>query len=196
MRSPIKANSWLWPIITVREREASALILAAVLLTGVIPRRAAAIAWMCSGVVPQQPPIILAPAWRKRSACSAISSGESGKNVFPSTNTGSPALGSTERKISLKRPISAITGKRSWAPPEQLAPMASGLKASRMIRAVFASVPIMVRPPLSKLIWAITGSPEQLWAAITAARISPISVMVSIEIRSAPAFSQAVICWA
>ncbi len=152
MRSPIKFSPWRLSIITTREREASALKGIGLLLAGAIPRRVLAMACICSGVVPQQPPMMLAPAWRRRRAASAISSGESGKTVFPCSNTGSPALGSTERYISLKRPISAITGNSSLAPPEQLAPIASGLKASKTTSTVLASLPIIVRPWLSKLI--------------------------------------------
>ena len=43
-----------------------------------------AINLICSGVVPQHPPMILAPASIRSLTCPAISSGDSGKIVFPS----------------------------------------------------------------------------------------------------------------
>lgn len=57
-----------------------------------LPRTASAILRMCSGVVPQHPPIMLAPTSISGSIHFANSSGVSGKTALPSTITGNPAF--------------------------------------------------------------------------------------------------------
>ena len=52
---------------------------------------------MCSGVVPQQPPMRATPSSSTKRRChTASSSGSSGYSVRPSTSIGRPALGMTE----------------------------------------------------------------------------------------------------
>ena len=48
---------------------------------------------MCAGVVPQQPPRIVAPASIRHGAYEANSSAAIGKTVLPFSNFGNPALG-------------------------------------------------------------------------------------------------------
>ena len=56
---------------------------------------------MCSGVVPQQPPIVFAPASMSAGMKLAVTSGDSLKTVFPSTYSGTPAFACI--KIGIKK---------------------------------------------------------------------------------------------
>ena len=60
---------------------------------GFSPRTAAVMAWMCGGVVPQQPPTMFSQPFCAHSCnCGASVSGVSG-NPVGSSGFGSPALG-------------------------------------------------------------------------------------------------------
>ena len=86
MRSPIKRVGKSLPMNTVLERLAKAKSLLGSLRTGSsTPFKASLIALICAGVVPQQPPIKVAPAFTNSGAHLPKSSGVIGKTVLPST---------------------------------------------------------------------------------------------------------------
>src|SRR5437763_14682093 len=75
------------------------------------PLTARAIAWICSGVVPQQPPTMFRkPASAHSFNCGASVSGVSGKPVGGS-GLGRPALGDALRYIGATLDRSAIRGR-------------------------------------------------------------------------------------
>ena len=147
------------------------------------------IAAMCAGVVPQQPPASQAPSRTSSSITAANSSGPTSNTVRPSTLRGSPALGFTI--------IGMEQQSRSWGkrvricsgPRPQLKPMASAPSPSKRATAAAMSPPVRSLPFSSKIIVTNTGREVFSFAASSAAFASYVSLMVSIKIRSAPAFS-------
>ncbi len=154
---------------------------------------------ICSGVVPQHPPIIFAPASMISFTYPAISAGVSWNVVSPSEYTGIPAFAWINTgidwfifRISFTMPIiSAI-------PFPQFAPM---IETPASISVSFISAgedPIIVlyslSEILSKVIVQITSQEVFSLAAFTAILASSRSVIVSITIASAPPNSRAMDC--
>ena len=85
---------------------------------------------MCSGVVPQQPPTIFAPACTRWRAYVAMYSGLAMYMLRPLTSRGIPAFGCA---LSLRRvtgAIFSIASRMICGPTEQLRPMTSAPQAS------------------------------------------------------------------
>ena len=149
---------------------------------------------MCAGVVPQHPPIRFAPAAANRSANAAISAGLFRKTVLPSTSSGSPALGSTERHAGATPAIASRSGSISSGPRLQFTPTAAAPEAASTMAATSGGVPEKVLPSSPKVAWATTGMSETSRAATSAAFASRISEKVSRKRASAPARASARIC--
>ena len=140
---------------------------------------------MYSGVVPQQPPKMVAPASRQARRARAKSSGSMWYR--PSTGSGRPALGLAITGRRVFSHSSCTRGRRRSGPREQFRPMASAPNPSR-VRAMEGMVqPVKVRPEASKDMVTKAGRPAASFTASRAALASYRSVMVSITARSAPA---------
>ena len=138
---------------------------------------------MCLGVVPQQPPTIL--AYSKRGFMHwANSSGPRGKTVSSPISWGKPAFGC---RITGRPPFASswAVASISFGPTEQFAPTALAPEAFKASTASFADTPQLVRPLASKVMVTQTGKPVRK-APERAAFASTRSVMVSTRIRSAP----------
>ena len=87
-----------------------------------MPRTASAIALMCAGVVPQQPPTIFSQPFSAHSRnCGASDSGVSGKPVGNS-GSGRPALGWRSHRSARCCASSSISGRISFGPSAQFMP--------------------------------------------------------------------------
>ena len=97
---------------------------------------------MYSGVVPQQPPIIVAPAETISRIISENSSAPISKTVFPFSVLGRPALGLTIIGTLAFFAISGTIPSICFGPSEQLMPIASAPRPSSIatIAAGFAPV--------------------------------------------------------
>ena len=80
---------------------------------------------MWSGVVPQQPPMILTPAQSRRRAYCAMYSGEHRYMLRPSTRMGSPALGMALSGLVAYSIMRSTVSSVALGPTEQLRPIAS-----------------------------------------------------------------------
>ena len=145
-----------------------------------------------SGVVPQQPPTIHAPASAIRPMVDAKALGLRSYVAFPSVpNRGIPAFGFTitgmdERDRSSRNGISICSGPRL-----QLRPMASAPNPSKSADTQDMSPPVRSLPRSSHVTHAKTGRLQFSFAASTAAFSSCVSPMVSMKIRLAPASAPA-----
>ena len=91
---------------------------------GALPSTAFAISRMWSGVVPQQPPTMLTiPEVANSPTNSPVSAGASS---YSPNALGRPAFGYAETWVSATRESSAICGRMSTAPREQLTPIEIG----------------------------------------------------------------------
>ena len=80
---------------------------------------------------------------------------------------------------SMKRTMSS-------GPVEQLQPTASAPRACSVVRAVSGSVPLSVRPSRSKVMVTIVNRSQVSFTAISAARASWMSIIVSMTKQSTP----------
>ena len=149
---------------------------------------------MCAGVVPQQPPRYVAPAARSFGPYVPNSSASIGKQVLPSFRNGMPAFGWTLIGARQFAASVSTTGISSFGPSEQFTPMMSAPRPSRMTAADCGSVPVTVRPSSLYESWQTTGRFVASFAASSAARISWMSMHVSMMRRSAPASASAFAC--
>ena len=101
---------------------------------------------ICSGVVPQHPPINPAPASINSGPQDANSSGSIGYTVTPSCRTGRPAFGFARSGTSAYSFILRITGIISFGPVEQFTPITSAPILCKTTTAVTGSVPYNVLP--------------------------------------------------
>ena len=145
---------------------------------------------MCSGVVPQQPPVRLTrPDAANSPSTSAIWSGVSS---YSPNSLGSPALGWAETKQSATRASSATYGRRSVAPSAQLRPTTSGRTWRTLFQNASVVWPERVRPLASVMVPEIqTGqrrpcSSKSVSRAKIAALALRVSKIVSTSSRSAP----------
>ncbi len=154
------------------------------------------ISLMCSGVVPQQPPMILTPAHSRRRAYCAMYSGEQRYMLRPSTRVGSPALGMALMGLEENCIIRSMVSSVALGPTEQLRPMASTGQESISRVKVSVSVPPGRCPKSSMVTWATmaTSPPAASCAARTASRSSSRLPKVSRISRSTPASTSASIC--
>ena len=81
--------------------------------------------FMCSGVVPQHPPMRFTPSFANSTAYFANDLGLSGKYVLPLRNSGRPAFGWHEINLFVYGLISFIAFMSSFEPVEQFVPMIS-----------------------------------------------------------------------
>ena len=84
-----------------------------------------AIALICAGVVPQQPPVTLSQPLVAHSRMNAAVS--EGSSSYSAIALGSPAFGCAETRQSAMRASSSICGRNSFAPSAQLKPIEIGL---------------------------------------------------------------------
>ncbi len=116
---------------------------------------------MWSGVVPQQPPVMLSqPASAHSRMKAAVSSGSSSYSAIA---LGSPALGWAETSVSAMRESSSTCGRSCRAPRAQLKPMESGLAWRTEFQNASGVCPDRVRPEASVIVPEImigSRSPE------------------------------------
>ena len=145
---------------------------------------------MCSGVVPQQPPSATAP---QSSNAAVLCANSSGPSTMP---PGNPALGFAKIGTVDTARISATMLCISSGPVLQFTPTASTSSEHSVTAAVFASVPVSVRPPCSKVMETAIGRSHTSLHPKIAARVWPMSSIVSMMIKSAPASASAFACLA
>ena len=116
-----------------------------------------AIARMCSGVVPQQPPTILAPACTRWRAYVAMYSGLAMYMLRPPTSRGIPAFGCAESLRRVAGTIRSIASRIVCGPTEQLSPMTSAPNRSSARATSCGGTPYGVRPSTPIVICAMTG---------------------------------------
>ncbi len=100
-----------------------------------------AIARICSGVVPQQPPNMRAPAPASFAMDSANSCGCISYCVLPPDNFGIPAFGLTRMGTFAASYMAAVCSSMRSGPMEQFIPTADAPRLCKTITAVFGSVP-------------------------------------------------------
>ena len=151
---------------------------------------ASAIAWICAGVVPQQPPTMFKkPEAANSSTTTAISAGVSS---YSPKAFGRPALGCAETWVSALAASSSRYGRRSLAPRAQFRPTEIGLAWRTEFQKASVVWPDKVRPEASVMVPEIMiGSSKPCCSktsctAKIAALALRVSKMVSIRIRSAP----------
>ena len=109
----------------------------------IIARNAA----MCSGVVPQQPPRIFAPARIHSRACTAKRAGSIGSGAPPSRSLGLPVFGFAINGIfGSARCIARKIADSGSGPRPQFAPSASTLRSTNTCAAASGGTPSAVRP--------------------------------------------------
>ena len=158
------------------------------------PATARAMAWVCSGVVPQQPPTRFtrpssANARRKRLVSAACSS-------WSPSSFGSPALGWQDTYVDAMFESPSRNGRISVAPREQLTPTMNGSACSTEIQNASEVWPERLRPLLSTAVnESQSGSSGATSRAATIAALAfRVSKMVSIRRRSTPPSRSAAIC--
>ncbi|MBA7620242.1 hypothetical protein ES703_27587 [subsurface metagenome] len=144
---------------------------------------------ICSGPVPQHPPIMFAPSSKKSSPYFTNSSGPILYTVFPLTISGIPALGFMLSNFVVMRDSSWKMGSIPSGPSEQFIPSASTSMSSNDKAKPVGSVPISVLPSLSNVRFATMKVSGALsLTARRAALSSRISEKVSSIKRSTPFF--------
>ena len=158
--------------------------------------RPAAIAATCSGVVPQQPPTMRAPASSSRGTMDAKYGGSAAYTNWPSSRWGRPAFGMIERAgpSSDPGPSCARASMHARGPTPQLTPIASTPAAVSASRATAGVVPSASTRSSPNVIDAITGRSEARRASSTASSRWPRSKNVSMTNRSTPPSSRPSIC--
>ena len=139
-----------------------------------------------SGVVPQQPPRIVAPFWARDTIIFENSSEDRSNTVFPFSILGSPALGLTKIGTEERRLNSSIIPSILSGPNEQFIPSASTPRPSSIAIIAAGSAPVISLPLSSYTLVTKTGSVLFSFAASTAAFVSRASFIVSIIIKSTP----------
>ena len=107
----------------------------------------------CSGVVPQQPPMIRAPESSDRQAYCAINSGVPLKRISPSRNCGMPQFALATRMAVGSAAVARLTmhATSSEGPVPQLLPHAARWCLRCNPASSAGVMPIIVRPLVSKL---------------------------------------------
>ncbi|CDA99520.1 uncharacterized protein BN538_01884 [Lachnospiraceae bacterium CAG:215] len=144
---------------------------------------------ICSGVVPQHPPITAAPLPAIFRIVCANASGSTSNTVSPSRCFGSPAFGFTMTGVEEYRWSSSRIGIICSGPIPQLIPSASTRNPSKRLTKAGTSAPVKSFFRSSNTAVTNTGRLVFSFAARTAALISYVSLIVSMWIRSAPASS-------
>ncbi|MCY1455715.1 hypothetical protein D9M71_728690 [compost metagenome] len=111
---------------------------------------ASAMAWMCAGVVPQQPPMMLRkPLWANSSTTTAISAGVSS---YSPKAFGRPALGCADTWVPALVASSSRYGRSSLAPRAQFRPTEIGLAWRTEFQNASVVWPDRVRPEASVMV--------------------------------------------
>ncbi len=153
-----------------------------------------AIHLMWSGVVPQQPPTILAPSWIMRRAKTSKYSGVAMYRSRPSMFRGRPALGCTHSGRPATR-IRSATASASCGPSPQLKPSASAPQSRRHLATCSGVDPSATVSFVSKVIEAMIGRfGAPCRAAAMATAISSRWRKVSSTSTSAPPSARAAAC--
>ncbi len=149
-----------------------------------------AMALMCAGVVPQQPPVMLSqPASAQSRMKAAVSSGSSSYSAIA---LGRPALGCAETRVSAMRASSSTCGRSCSAPRAQLKPMERGRAWRTEFQNASGVCPESVRPEASVIVPEIMigrRSPERSKCssiAKSAALALSVSKIVSTRMMSTP----------
>ena len=142
-----------------------------------------------SGVVPQQPPIILTPCEAISAIISENSSASTSNIVLPFSLLGRPALGTTATGIDAFFIKSGTSLFICTGPREQFIPSASTPSPSSIATIASISAPVISFALSSNTFVTIMGKSLFSLAAITAAFVSYESFIVSMTIRSAPFFT-------
>src|SRR5690606_7140250 len=125
VRSPTLTNSELRSMVNGSRPDSRQALGMSGMARGGYLLTASAIAWICAGVVPQQPPMMLRkPDAANSSTTAAISAGLSS---YSPKALGRPALGCAETKVSALLDSSSRYGRRSLAPRAQFRPTEIGL---------------------------------------------------------------------
>ncbi len=145
---------------------------------------------MCSGVVPQQPPVMLSqPASAHSRMRAAVSAGSSSYSAMA---LGSPAFGCAETSVSAMRASSSTCGRSCFAPSAQLKPIESGRAWRTEFQNASGVWPDSVRPEASVIVPEImTGrrsphSSKNSSMAKSAAFAFSVSKIVSTRRMSTP----------
>ena len=158
------------------------------------PSTARAIARVCSGIVPQQPPTMLTmPSSANERRKRLVSSGSS--SCSPSA-FGRPALGWHETYVEATFARLSRNGRISVAPSEQLTPTMNGSACSIETQNASEVWPERLRPLLSTAVNEIQSgsSGATAFAATIAAFAFSVSKIVSIMSRSTPPSRRAATC--
>ena len=196
MRSPMTATA-CFPFSSTTASWALARTQAGLKARGVgFPRRASSFesSSIDRGLVPQQPPTILAPASSRGPIARANSSGPTSKTVSPFSIWGKPALGCAMSGQRTRDAIARAAPVSSAGPSEQLKPTACAPSELRTSAAITGVVPRNVRPSSPKVIVMNTGNVEFSRAASRAAFASRRSAIVSIRMMSHSAATAARTC--
>ncbi len=160
---------------------------------------ASAIARMCSGVVPQQPPTMLTKPLRANSRAAAPSSPASRRSRSRSSGWAGPRSDSTRRRCRRRAESSSMYGRISAAPSAQLSPTASGRAWRTEFQNASGVWPDSVRPEASVMVPEMMM--RQAYAACarnsasianSAALALSVSKIVSTSSRSTPPSTSAV----
>ena len=156
---------------------------------------ASRIARVCSGVVPQQPPTMVAPAATMRGTISPKYSGPAEYTKRPSIRCGNPALGMIDRAtVAEGRPVRTSASRHTSGPAPQLTPTASTPAEARAAAAASGVAPSRARKSSPKVIWATIGMAQaRLTSSMASSKVSR-SPKVSRTNMSAPPSSSPSIC--
>ena len=165
------------------------------------PRTVRTTAARCSGVVPQHPPTARTPKSRTNSPNAAASaSGSSGYTASPvPVLSGSPAFGMHDTGRTACSDSHRIGSRMCSGPVEQLSPSTSTPNDSSVVIALAMSVPNNMRPLVSSVTCACTGTRRPISVntrsnPASAALTSRMSCAVSTNSRSTPPSISALAC--
>ncbi len=161
---------------------------------GEAERTASPMRLMCSGVVPQQPPMNLTPARASLCAKVAMYSGDAMYILRPEISRGMPALGCAESLRCVTAAIFSSASRMTAGPTEQLSPITSAPHSSSRWAHTSGDVPYDVVPSSWIVIWATMGSSHASRTASMAWWISCRSLNVSSTKKSTPPSSSPSIC--
>lgn len=141
---------------------------------------------VCSGAVPQHPPMILTVRYFPviSAIAPAIISGVMPYVARPFSSSGSPALGTTSIGRAAFRSSHSMAGTISAGPVEQFIPKTSTPMPSIATYAASTGAPSSIFPYCGKATLATTGRPLG-FAAETARFISGRSLLLSTSMASA-----------
>ncbi len=148
----------------------------------------------CSGVVPQQPPMIRAPAASASGTISANQSGPAANTKRPSTRWDRPAFGITLPGSRATPATRTSASRLPTGPVPQFTPTASTPAAASAAAAASGLVPSASAHSSPNVSDATTGRPAAARASASASRSGSSSLNVSRMRRSTPPSRRPSIC--